>query len=82
MIFDKTFCPGSKTLREPMPEDYPCQQCGYKEVEIWTHELKGTCPKCGAPVFKERTPSCIDWCQHAKECVGEETFDRLMEGKE
>ncbi len=81
MMFNNGFCPGSKVLREPTPEEYPCPQCGYK-VEIWTHELERNCPQCGTTVFKERTPSCIDWCQYARECVGEETYARLVEEKE
>ena len=64
-----------------MPEEHPCPQCG-GDVEVWTHELKATCPHCGATVFKEKSPSCIDWCQYAKECVGEELYAKLVEGKE
>lgn len=70
------FCPGSKVIRQPLPEDYPCPQCG-EMVEIWTHELKVKCPQCGTTVFREQKPSCIDWCKFAKECVGEEAYNRL-----
>lgn len=72
------YCPGSQTIKNPVPADYPCPNCG-TEVEIWSFELKAECPNCGTAVFKERTPSCIDWCQHAKECVGEEIYNRLKE---
>jgi hypothetical protein len=26
--------------------------------------------------------SCIQWCKYAKECVGEETYRKLVEKKE
>ena len=74
-------CPGTKLFREPIPEDVPCPKCG-KEVEIWTHELKATCRNCGAAIFRESKASCIDWCKYAKECVGEELYATLKEGKE
>ncbi len=69
-------CPGSKIIKEPMPEYVGCSKCG-AEVEIWTDEIKAVCPKCKTPVFRDRAPSCIDWCAYAKECVGEETLLRL-----
>ncbi|MCL5256217.1 MAG: phosphohydrolase [Chloroflexi bacterium] len=69
-------CPGSRIFKEPMPEYVACSRCG-TEVEIWTDEMKATCPKCKTPVFRDRAPSCIDWCAYAKECVGEETLLRL-----
>ncbi|MEK7280819.1 MAG: hypothetical protein AAB037_00500 [Chloroflexota bacterium] len=72
-------CPGSQTIRQPVPEDYLCPNCG-EVVEVWSNELKHNCPKCGTPVFREAAPSCIDWCQYAKECVGEEAFNRLKGG--
>ncbi|MBI4295967.1 MAG: hemerythrin domain-containing protein, partial [Chloroflexi bacterium] len=69
-------CPGSRTIREPVPESIRCTSCG-QEVEIWTDELSATCRNCGTRVFKEERPSCIDWCPHAKECVGVEALQRL-----
>ena len=75
MVFDKS-CPGSRTIREPRPEYINCPDCG-REVEIWTDELKATCPGCGNKVFRAQQASCIDWCPHAKECVGPEAYERL-----
>ena len=70
------FCPGSRTMKEPTPECIPCPQCGY-EVEIWTKELLRPCPQCGTTVFRQRHPSCIDWCPYAKQCVGAEVYASL-----
>lgn len=75
-MYAEKFCPGSRKIREPLPEYYSCPNCG-EEVEVWTHELMYPCPKCGTPVFREHEPSCIDRCPQAKECVGVETFERL-----
>ncbi len=80
MVFDKS-CPGSRTIREPRPEYINCPDCG-REVEIWTDELKVTCPGCGNKVFRAQQASCIDWCPHAKECVGPEVYERLRPGVE
>ena len=73
-------CPGAAKIRTPIPAYKKCPDCG-EEVEIWSDELKVKCTKCGATVFKEDTPSCIEWCRYAKECIGEEKYNKLMEGK-
>lgn len=78
MILDKS-CPGSRKIRNPVPENVACPNCG-REVEIWTDEVKATCPKCKTYVFRERQVSCIDWCPYAKECVGPEIYERLKPG--
>ena len=49
---DHVYCPGSKLLRQPKPESVACASCG-TEVEIWSDEIKGTCPGCGKTVFKD-----------------------------
>ncbi|MDP6501527.1 MAG: hemerythrin domain-containing protein [Dehalococcoidales bacterium] len=80
MTFDKS-CPGARTIREPVPEDVACPNCG-KDVEIWTDELKATCRNCGHIVLRAQQASCIDWCPHAKDCVGPEAYERLKSGTE
>ena len=73
-------CPGAAKIRTPIPAYKKCPDCG-EEVEIWSDELKAKCTKCGAMVFREDTPSCIEWCKYAKECIGEEKYNELMGGK-
>lgn len=70
------FCPGSRSLRDPIPEYIPCPRCG-QEVEIWSDEVKGLCTQCKLPVFREKQPSCIDWCPYATKCFGEEEYKRI-----
>jgi predicted RNA-binding Zn-ribbon protein involved in translation (DUF1610 family) len=71
-------CPGTIRIKEPVPEFFECPSCGI-EVEIWTHEFSRKCDNCGIEVFKDQTPSCIEWCKYGKECVGEEVYNRFME---
>ncbi len=80
MAFNKD-CPGARAIREPTPEYINCPECS-AEVEIWTDELKATCPNCGNKVYRAQQASCIDWCPHAKECVGPEAYERLRPGVE
>lgn len=70
-------CPGSSNIRTPFPSYKKCPQCG-EEVEIWSNELKTKCTHCGETVFKENVPSCIEWCQYAEECIGEEKYKQLV----
>ncbi len=80
MVYNKS-CPGSRTIREPRPEEINCPGCGIA-VEIWTDELKATCPGCGDKVYRAQQASCIDWCPHARDCVGPEVYERLRPGLE
>lgn len=73
-------CPGAQDIRRPRPEYFACPGCG-EEIEVWTDEIEGVCDSCGMKVPKEGSPSCIEWCEHARECVGAEKYDRLMQGR-
>lgn len=69
-------CPGARMIRDAIPEDVACPHCG-AEVEIWTDEVMARCPQCRGLVTRDVGPSCLDWCAHAVECVGPETYRRL-----
>lgn len=69
-------CPGSKILKNPVPEPIACSGCN-EELEIWTDELSVKCKHCGATTYKARMPSCIDWCKYAEACVGPEIMRKL-----
>ena len=73
-------CPGSQKFRQPQPEFVKCIVCG-EEVEIWTDEVSVSCPKCNSPVARRAAQSCLDWCKHAKECVGEERYKAYLKNK-
>ncbi|MBA3065085.1 phosphohydrolase [bacterium] len=67
-------CPGTDP-RFLKVEVHKCQ-CGY-EVEIFSDEVKAKCPKCKKDVFRENTPSCIDWCKFSRECLGEKRWHEI-----
>lgn len=69
-------CPGQdfRNLRVAL---HKCPNCG-AEVEIFSDENKVKCPKCGKYVFREKLPSCIEWCASARQCLGEERWKQLL----
>ena len=70
-------CPGAARFTEVRPECVECPFCG-AETEIWSDEPLAKCPNCGREVTRSRGASCIDWCAHARECVGQQKYERLM----
>ncbi len=70
-------CPGldSRFLRVGI---HRCPYCGYG-VEIFSDEIRVKCPKCKKYVYRDKIPSCIDWCKFAKDCIGEERWQELVE---
>lgn len=77
MIFE---CPGSKQIKQPVPENVPCPFCAY-EVEIFSDEVKAQCPQCKKFVVRGQIQSCLDWCKSAEKCVGKEALEKYREGK-
>jgi predicted RNA-binding Zn-ribbon protein involved in translation (DUF1610 family) len=73
-------CPGSQIFSQPKPENIKCPFCG-EEIEIWTDEVKAKCPNCKKAVTREQGQSCLDWCKYAKECVGDELYNKYMKNK-
>ncbi len=35
------------------------------------------CQRCGTKVYRDKIPSCIDWCASARQCLGEERWKAL-----
>lgn len=70
-------CPG-QDFRNLKASLHKCPECG-EEVEIFSDELRRKCLSCGNMVYKERVPSCIEWCKAAKQCLGEERWKKMME---
>ena len=73
-------CPGAKNFKRPKPENIKCSFCS-TDLEIWTDELSAVCPGCKNTVKRKPDQSCIDWCKFAKECVGDELFDKYLKNK-
>lgn len=75
------FCPGSQKFRQPEPENIKCPSCG-QEIEIWTDEIRITCPNCKNSVLHLREgANCLDWCKYAKECIGENAYNKYLLNK-
>ena len=70
-------CPGAINIRMPRLEMKTCPKCG-EEIEIFSNEASAKCLKCGFVVYNDLL-SCVQWCEYAKECVGEKTYERLMQ---
>lgn len=73
-------CPGSMAFAQPKIELVRCPFCS-EDVEVWTDEAQGKCPKCGRAVCRTTTQSCIDWCKYAKECLGEDGHKKYQDMK-
>jgi ribosomal protein S27E len=73
------YCPGAQNLKTPTLSIRKCPQCGV-EVEVFSNDISVKCSGCGFEVYND-IESCIQWCRHAKECVGEEMYRKLMERK-
>ena len=73
-MFDS--CPGAAQFTQtPTLKFKKCPECG-SDVEIFSTELKVNCDKCGFTIYND-LDSCIQWCKYAKECVGEELYNKL-----
>jgi CRISPR/Cas system-associated endonuclease Cas3-HD/predicted RNA-binding Zn-ribbon protein involved in translation (DUF1610 family) len=69
-------CPGADPRYLEVYEE-KCKNCGYT-VEVFSDELKVTCPRCKKQIYRETMPSCIEWCSAARECIGAEKYDEIM----
>lgn len=69
-LYDR--CPGTASVSRPDLLLVKCPKCD-SAVEIFSDEERAVCEACGAAVFREKTPSCFDWCKYSKECREELT---------
>lgn len=72
-------CPGTDSRYLEL-ENSRCMNCGY-EVEFFSDETVSVCPGCGKSVRRDKKASCADWCEYAKECLGEQKWLRLKGGE-
>lgn len=71
------FCPGaSNIIGAPTLKIKNCPECG-TEVELFSTDVERKCEKCGFVVYNN-IQSCIKYCKGARECVGEEMYEKLM----
>lgn len=69
-------CPGSCNNSTPQLVIKTCPECG-NEIEMFSIDMKAVCDRCGFEAFND-IQSCIEWCQHAEECIGAELYRKLV----
>lgn len=62
--------------RTPTIIEKICPNCGH-EIELFSIDTEQTCDNCGFVAYND-TLSCVQWCQYAKQCVGEEMYEHMM----
>ena len=65
--------------RTPEIFEKVCPRCG-QEIEMCTIDTERTCEHCGFVAYND-TLSCVQWCQYARQCVGEEMYAHMMQIK-
>ena len=63
--------------RTPTIHEKVCPNCG-EIIEIFSIDTQVPCEKCGFVAYND-TLNCVQWCEYAKQCVGEEMYDKMME---
>ena len=53
------------------------QQTENMTITLSTDLAKFVREECGENVYREKMPSCIDWCASARQCLGEERWKEL-----
>lgn len=53
-----------------------CPNCG-NVIELFSVDTEVACDRCGFVAYND-TLSCVQWCQYAKQCVGEEMYEAMM----
>jgi hypothetical protein len=71
-------CPGADRLRDMKIVGKPCPECG-REIEVYSILPTAEC-ECGFTAYNE-TQSCLQWCAYARECVGEELYNKYYAEK-
>lgn len=73
MIFEG--CMGKP--RTPTIHEKICPQCG-NIIELFSIDTQVSCDYCGFMAYNDAL-SCVQWCQYAKQCVGEEMYEQMMQ---
>ena len=63
--------PSTPTIHEKI-----CPQCG-SIIELFSIDTQMACEKCGFIAYND-TLSCVQWCEYARKCVGDEMYEQMM----
>ncbi len=75
MLFEE--CQGKQGVTV---QEKSCPHCG-NPVEIFSTDISAECDNCGFIIYNDAL-SCIQWCDSARECVGDEMYERLLKALE
>ena len=70
-------CPGASRLKVPTITEKTCPVCG-AVIELFSTDVSIACDRCGFVAYND-TLSCVQWCQYARKCVGDEMYAHMME---
>lgn len=71
MIFEG--CQGKKDITL---EEKKCPRCGH-DVEIFSVDTEVHCEHCGFVIYNDAL-NCVQWCEYARKCVGDEMYEHMM----
>ncbi|MBQ2445700.1 MAG: hypothetical protein II272_04585 [Oscillospiraceae bacterium] len=63
--------------RTPTIHEKICPNCG-ELIELFSIDTQVPCERCGFVAYND-TLSCVQWCEHARKCVGDEMYGKMME---
>ena len=71
------FCPGAGGIKgTPNLKIKKCPECGC-ETEMFSTDSQIECTNCGNIIYNNLN-SCVKWCSHSKECVGEDVLNSIL----
>ena len=62
--------------RTPTIIEKICPNCGH-EIEMFSVDTQMPCEHCGFVAYND-TLSCVQWCEYARKCVGDEMYEQMM----
>ena len=62
--------------KTPTIEEKICPNCG-NIIELFSIDTQMPCEKCGFVAYND-TLSCVQWCEYARQCVGDEMYEQMM----
>lgn len=63
--------------RTPTIQEKVCPKCG-SIIEMFSIDTQMACEKCGFVAYND-TLSCVQWCEYARQCVGDEMYEHMMQ---
>ena len=63
--------------RTPTLHEKICPRCG-SVIELFSIDTEVACETCGFVAYND-TLSCVQWCEFARKCVGDEMHEKMME---